>query len=186
MTRKDKKMNAHEKLDLAISRVRPVFYSNGLGEIFDSLEIWLIDNHNNIASIRGKRIEIRTYSAYIMTDGGLSFIIGHETYHFLKHLKRQNPAYIDHLLTAIDSNKTSLGKILIAITGIAVSIPLSKFESRREEYEADQFGKKITIEAGLPLSDIKHFFEKEVRNSQGGGFLDTHPHPNERERRLGL
>jgi hypothetical protein len=73
-------MNAHEKLGVVMKRVRKTFYNNNVGEIYDSLEIWLVDNHPHVASIRGKRIEIKTNIAWILREGGISFLIGHEAY----------------------------------------------------------------------------------------------------------
>jgi predicted Zn-dependent protease len=181
-------MNAHEKLEVVMDRVRPIFCANSLGEIYDFLEIWLVDDHKYIASIRGKRIEIKTFFAWILKEGGVSFIIGHETYHFIKAIENQKSDSWGTLFDrTVDQAKTPLGKIVVAITAAAIMFPFSRLISREEEFEADLFGKKITLEAGYPLSDIGHLFSiQEMKFAKGGGFLDTHPDTGEREKRLGL
>ena len=184
----NKIMNAHEKLDTVIERIRHTFQAKGLGDIFDILEIWLVDDHEYVASIRGKRIEIKTYIAWILREGGIAFLIGHETYHFIKNLEKQHPNMWQESLDLIDKSKLSgFSKIISSIVLTAVAFPVNRFISRSEEHEADQFGKAIVVESGYNLSDVDHLFSiYEMRNSQGGGFLDTHPEYNDRKRRLGL
>jgi Zn-dependent protease with chaperone function len=86
-----------------------------------------------------------------------------------------------------NSNLPVWGEILGYITVSAIAFPLSRFISRTEELAADRFGKIITLESGYPLSDIEHLFSiNEMRFSQWGGFLDTHPEYWERKKNLGL
>jgi len=181
-------MNAHEKLHVVMQKVRPIFYNNNFGEIYDLLEIWLVDNHKYIASIKGKRIEIKTFFAWILREGGVSFLIGHEAYHFIKAIESQDSDYWGNFFDqTVDRAKTPFGKMLAAIAATAVMIPMSRAISRTEEFEADLFGKKITLDTGYPLSDIGHLFSvREFEFAKGGGFLDTHPDSMERKRRLGL
>lgn len=181
-------MNAHEKLHAVMERVRQTFCNKGLGEIYNLLEIWLVDNHRTIASIRGKRVEIKTFFAWILKEGGISFLIGHEAYHFIKSIESQGSNFWKESLETIDkSNSSDWGKLFGYIVVSAIAFPLSRSISRTEELEADQFGKIITLETGYPLSDIDHLFSiREMRFSQGGGFLDTHPEYWERKRKLGL
>jgi Zn-dependent protease with chaperone function len=79
------------------------------------------------------------------------------------------------------------GKVFSLLVVSAVAFPVSRLISQSEEFEADLFGKKITLETGYSLSDIEHLFSiDKMRHSQGGHILDTHPDYWERKKRLGL
>lgn len=147
-------------------------------------KVYLKDELNAFALANGS---IRFYSGLMDTlnDEELLFVIGHEVGHIIEgHSKKA--AQISYSTSAARKGVAAIGGTTgqiasSAIGEISQQIITAQF-SQRDEMSADDYGFAFLQHHHLPKSASVTALRK--LGNQGGGFLSSHPNPQDRADRL--